>query len=120
MPDIKKYKKVETNFQTMVYSVDQAAVELSEQNARDLITAFSHTQANNIVTTWKKLGEFLLVKYLDGVVKIEKDVVFQYNEEKIPETILRPGYSEEYLKKLIKETPNMKAKTEEELRRKGR
>ncbi len=121
MPDIEKVqRKWETNFQTMVYSVDQAAVELSEQNARDLITEFSHTQASNIVTTWEKLGEFLLVKYLDGVVKIEKDGVFQYNEKKIPETILRPGYSEEYLKKLIRETPNMKAKTEEELRRRGR
>lgn len=117
MPDIEKVqKKWESSFQTMVPSIDQTAIDLSEENARDLLTAFSHAQAKNITTTWEELGKFLLVKYLDGVVKIEKDGVFQHNDKKIPDKILRPGYSEEYLRMLVKETPNMRAKTEEELR----
>ncbi len=116
MPDIKKVQQHwETNFHTMIPSIDKTVMGLPEENAREFLTTFSHTQATNTTAAWKKLGEFLLVKYLDGVIKKEENGKFLQNDKKIPEEIIRPGYPEEYLRQLIKETPGMKAKTQEEL-----
>ena len=42
--------------------------------------------------TWKKLGEYLIVKFMDGVVKGEKDGKFERTPEGIPANIGRPGY----------------------------
>lgn len=99
----------------MIPSIDKTVTGLPEENAREFLTTFSHTQATNVTTAWKKLGEFLLVKYLDGVIKKEENGKFLQNDKKIPTEIIRPGYPEEYLRQLIKETPGMKAKTQEEL-----
>lgn len=116
MPDIKKVQQHwETNFHTMIPSIDKTVTGLPEANARDILTTFSHTQASNVTAAWKKLGEFLLVKYLDGVVKREENGVFKQNDRKIPSGIIRPGYPEEYLRQIIKDNPGMKAKTQEEL-----
>lgn len=116
MPDIKKVQQHwETSFHTMIPSIDKTVMGLPEENAREFLTTFSHTQATNATAAWKKLGEFLLVKYLDGVIKKEENGKFLQNDKKIPAEIIRPGYPEEYLRQLIKETPGMKAKTQEEL-----
>ncbi len=116
MPDIKKVQQHwETNFHTMIPSIDKTVMGLPEENAREFLTTFSHTQATNATAAWKKLGEFLLVKYLDGVIKKEENGKFLQNDKKIPAEIIRPGYPEEYLRQLIKETPGMKAKMQEEL-----
>jgi hypothetical protein len=116
MPDIKKVQlHWETNFHTMITSIDKAAVGLPEINAREFLTTFSQTQAENSTAAWKKLGEYLLVKHLDGVIKKEENGKFIQNQFAIPPTVIRPGYPEEYLKEMIKQTPGMKAKTQEEL-----
>lgn len=116
MPDIKKVQEHwETNFHTMIPGIDKAAQSLPEQSARDFLTTFTNTQASNIMTAWKKLGEYLLVKYLDGVVKKEKNGKFLQNEFAIPPGVLRPGYPEEYLREMVKQNPELKAKTQEEL-----
>lgn len=116
MPDIKKVQQHwETNFHTMIPSIDKAVTGMPESNARDFLTSFSSTQAENTVTAWKKLGEYLLVKYLDGAIKIEDKGKFVQNDKGIPPNILRPGYPEEYLREIIKDNPGLKAKTLEEL-----
>lgn len=116
MPDIKKVQQQwETNFHTMIPSIDKTVIGLPESNAREFLTSFSNTQAENATAAWKKLGEYLLVKYLDGVIKIEENGRFIQNDKAIPPSVLRPGYPEEYLRQLIKENPEIKAKTEEEL-----
>jgi dipeptidase len=116
MPDIKKVQQHwETNFHTMIPSIDKTVTGLPESNAREFLTSFSNTQAENATSAWKKLGEYLLVKYLDGVIKTEENGRFIQNEKGIPPTVLRPGYPEEYLRQLIKENPEIKAKTQDEL-----
>ena len=116
MPDIKKVQQHwETNFHTMIPSIDKTAIGLPETNAREFLTTFSQTQAENATAAWKKLGEYLLVKYLDGVIKKEENGRFLQNQLGIPPGVIRPGYPEEYLRELVKQTPGMKAKTQEEL-----
>ncbi|MDR0811190.1 MAG: C69 family dipeptidase [Paludibacter sp.] len=117
MPDIVKVQqKWENDFNKLVPVIDKVALNLPEKEAREFVTNFSVTQAENSTAAWKKLGEYLLVKYLDGNVKREvSDGVFEQNEYHIPPAILRPGYPEEYLKTIIPELQNLKGKTQAEI-----
>lgn len=114
--DIRKTQKHwESNFRTLIPSIDKTALDLPEAAARDFLTTFSHSQAENSTTAWRRLGEYLLVKNLDGVVKKEENGKFLMNDKKIPQGIIRPGYPEEVLRLMVKENPGMRAKTQVEL-----
>lgn len=116
MPDIQKVQNQwENNFNQLVPVIDDAAKQLPEAEARKLLTDFSCSQAEESTAAWKKLGEYLLVKYLDGVVKKEENGKFLYNEKKIPDAVLRPGYPEDFLREMIKENPEIRMRTEEEM-----
>lgn len=116
MPDIKKVQQHwENDFNTLVPIVDKVAASLSEKDARNYLTNFSISQAEQSTQAWKKLGEYLLVKYLDGTVKKEDKNGFVQNEAKIPSGIMRPGYPEEFLREVVKRNENLKVKTEEEM-----
>lgn len=117
MQDIKKVQSEwESNFNTLVPAIDKVAQSMNETDARIFLTNFSHTQAENSTTAWKKLGEYLLVKYMDGNIKKEKDGKFVQNHAHIPPTIIRAGYSEEIIRQIAKENPGQRVKTEEELK----
>ena len=53
---------------------------------------------------WKKLGEYLMVKYIDGVIKKEDNGQFKRNEHGLPAFPSRPGYSNEYYRKIVDQT----------------
>ena len=117
MQDIKKVQSQwENDFNTLVPAIDKVAQTLSETDARIFLTNFSNTQAENSTMAWKKLGEYLLVKYMDGNIKKEKDGKFLQNAAHIPSGIIRAGYSEEILRQIAKENPGQRVKTEEEIK----
>jgi starvation-inducible outer membrane lipoprotein len=58
---------------------------------------------NATVKRWKELGEYLLVKYIDGNIKKEKDGKFETNPYGIPVMPSQPGYPEWWLKEIAKE-----------------
>jgi len=116
LPDIKKVQsKWEADFNTLVPAIDKVAMGMSEPDARIFLSDFSVAQAENSTAAWKKLGEYLLVKYMDGNIKAEKDGKFVQNEYKIPPTIIRAGYPEEYLRQMVKENPGFRVKSQNEL-----
>jgi dipeptidase len=54
--------------------VDSAALALHKQSprlAKDYLTDFTKKTGDEVVARWRKLGEFLLYKYVDGNVKTE-------------------------------------------------
>lgn len=105
LPDIKKAQSQwEEYFNLLVPAMDRAVLELSPTDAQIQLTHFSCEQAEASTAAWRKLGEYLLVKYLDGQQKAEKDGHFLQNEFHIPPTVIRPGYPEEYLRKIAPET----------------
>jgi len=117
MPDIKKVQtKWENDFNSLVPAMDKVAVSMSETDARVFLTNFSISQAENSTASWKKLGEYLLVKYMDGNIKKEKDGKFLQNASNIPPSIIRAGYPEEFLRKMVKENPGARVLTEEEMK----
>jgi dipeptidase len=116
MTDIKKVQSHwEKEFNTLVPAIDKVAVNMTENEARVFLTNFSNSQAENSTAAWKKLGEYLLVKYMDGNIKKEANGKFLQNEFHIPPGIIRAGYSEEILRRIAKENPGQRIKTEQEL-----
>lgn len=117
LPDIKKVQtKWENDFNSLVPAMDKVAVGMTEIDARVFLTNFSLAQAENSTAAWKKLGEYLLVKYMDGNIKKEKDNKFLQNEQSIPPSIIRAGYPEEFLRKMVLENPGTRVLTEEEMK----
>lgn len=67
-------RELEGEFLARQSAVEQAALERfrrSPQEAREYLTNYSVAQAERTVERWRKLGEALLVKYLDGNLKDE-------------------------------------------------
>jgi hypothetical protein len=55
---------------------------------------------------WKKLSEYLLVKYIDGNIKKEKDGKFDISSDDYPGFPMQPGYPDSWKKSVIKDTGN--------------
>lgn len=106
--DIRKVQtELEDKFELYGPIIDEAAVKLYKANpeyAKAFLTDYSHEQSRQTVEKWKKLGEFLMVKYLDGNLHPEKNGVFLRNEHGNPAHAEFPGYSQDYYKRIVEET----------------
>lgn len=99
--------KLETGFIEKVKATDQKALDLHNQSpelARQLLTDFSVTEANSTVAQWQNLFNFLLVKYMDGNIKHEKEGIFIRNPHGYPVPPKHVDYPEEWKKTIIEET----------------
>jgi dipeptidase len=106
---VKVQKKLESSYLAEVASVDEEAVKLfatDEKQARDYLTKYSVKTAQNTFAQWKLLSEYLLIKYIDGNIKLEKDGKFQRTSTGIAEYPLQPGYNDAWKKSVIRETGN--------------
>lgn len=104
---IKVQQELESRFVAMTTAIDKAAVTLHETDpamAREFLTDYSVNAGNQVVKRWQELSNFLLVKYMDGNVKPEKDGEFLRNPHGYPMPPEHPGYPEWWLRKLIEET----------------
>ncbi len=108
MPDIKAVQsELENKFINYVDATDAAALKLyksDQQLAVDYLTDYSCNMAEMTVKRWKNLSEFLLVKYLDGNMKQEKDGEFLRNPWGYPQPPKFPGYPDACKKQVIDET----------------
>ncbi len=96
IPDIKTVQEeLEGKFIADQPEVDKAALELYKKAPRlalDYLTKYSVKEGEDTVKRWRKLGEFLLVKYLDGNVKTPQ------------EKVEHPGYPKAWYKRVVKDT----------------
>lgn len=82
--------------------IDKAALTLYKKDpklARQFITDYSVNTGNSTVATWRKFYEHLFVKYMDGNIKTK--VAGQ-----ILPKVEQPGYTDEWYRRIIKETGN--------------
>jgi dipeptidase len=93
--DIQKVQReFEDSFLANQPEFEKAALALYEQAprlARDYLTEYSVTQGETVVTRWKRLGEFLIWKYMDGNVKDEHG------------DVTHPGYQESWYRRIVQE-----------------
>jgi dipeptidase len=106
---IKVQQELENRFIQNKQAVDKAAVELYQINkeaARNFITDYSKSTGSMTFKNWKKLGEYLLVKYIDGNIKKEKDGEFLRNgfSVNIPAMPIQSGYPEWWYEIIVEKT----------------
>ncbi|MCU0241329.1 MAG: C69 family dipeptidase [Vicinamibacteria bacterium] len=93
--DVQKVQReIEAQFIADQPEVERAAIALYQQApelARDYLTRYSAEQGDRVTARWRKLGERLLVKYMDGNVK---------NERGEPG---HPPYPEAWYRRIVKE-----------------
>jgi len=93
--DIQKVQReLEGRFAAETPDIEAAAKKLFDQSplqARDYLTQYSVKQGDAVVARWRKLGEFLLWKYMDGNVRDEKGKV------------THPPYRPEWYRAIVKE-----------------
>ena len=94
------------------YFANQAAVEAKAKElykdnkdaAIKYLNDYSNQKAQQMLARWRQLAFYLIVKYNDMTVKPEADGKFTRTKEGIGATVERPGYSEAFKEKLVKET----------------
>ncbi len=99
--------ELETMFAQAQAGIESAALKLYEKDqaqAKAFLTSYTNQMAQSTVDAWKRLGEFLIVKYNDGVVKRVKDGKFERNAIGQPAGVLRPGYPKDFLEEYVKQT----------------
>ena len=88
----------ETKRLAEVEEVDARVASLSPKKQQKELTAYTLATAQAMFDRWSELDGYLLVKYVDGNVKVEneKGFVDNGNGRDIPEKILFPGYNEKW------------------------
>lgn len=106
--DVKKVQhELEEKYMNNTAQVDAEALALYKKKpvqAIQYLTSYSVTSGNQTVYRWKDLGHYLLVKYIDGNIKKEKDGKFAKNPYGMAVAPLQPGYPEWYRKKIAEDT----------------
>ncbi|MDD4645112.1 MAG: C69 family dipeptidase [Bacteroidales bacterium] len=114
--DVAKVQKELTDkFALYTPAIDKAAELLlakDEELARQFLTDYSCQQADMTFNRWKELSEYLLVKYIDGNIKKEKDGKFLDNGTGVSLMPDQPGYSEAW-KRMVKENAGERLKVVE-------
>jgi dipeptidase len=106
---IKVQQQLENKFIENKPAVDKAAEELykvDKESARSFLTDYSVSMGNLTLESWQKLSEYLLVKYIDGNIKKEKDGRFLTNgySDVIPEMPIQSGYPEWWYEIIVEKT----------------
>ena len=75
-----------------------------EEAARDYLTDYTNRVAAGMLYEWMELGKRLMVKYLDGGVRPERDGQFVRTPGGLGVPVERPGYPERYRREIVKAT----------------
>lgn len=87
--------------------VDRKALELLKNDSVEAVkylTEYSGNRAQQMLESWKNLGEYLIVKYNDQTVKPETDGQFDLTPDGLGARPARPGFSDSYKAVIVKET----------------
>lgn len=98
---------LEDMYENAQQGIESRALDLYRQDpekARIFLSEYTSMTAQAAVDSWKKLGEFLIVRYNDGVVKRMKDGQLQRPVTGNTAPLDRPGYPEKFLKQLVELT----------------
>ncbi|MCF2580411.1 C69 family dipeptidase [Bacteroides caecigallinarum] len=99
--------ELEDTFESAQSGIESAALKLYQEDpakAKDFLTNYTDMTARTTIDRWKKIAEFLIVRYNDGARKKVKNGKMVAPETGNVAPLERPGYPEEFLKELVKAT----------------
>ena len=109
-PSVRKVRdKLEGEYLMKQADIEHAAQMLFDENpakAKEMLDQYSNQCAASMITTWKKLGEYLIVKYNDMVVKKERNGKFTLTPDGLAEPPTRPGFGPQQRQRIATETGN--------------
>ncbi len=81
-----------------VLDIDKAARNLAPAEQKEYLTNYSIATAQKMFDRWVELDQYLMVKYIDGNIKVEDENGFVDNGSgrDIPASPNQPGYSEKW------------------------
>ncbi|MDR2844075.1 MAG: C69 family dipeptidase [Candidatus Symbiothrix sp.] len=96
--------QIEKDLITLQANIEPAV--LNEADPVAFLTGYSSQMAQITHEQWKKLGEYLIVKYMDGVVKKEDNGQFIKNSYGGSQYPNRPKWDEHFLREIVKQKGN--------------
>jgi dipeptidase len=85
--------------------VEDRALLISERSERvAYLTNYTATKADEMLSCWRSLATYLIVKYNDMIVKPEQDGKFKRTETGLGAPVKRPGYTLNFVRELIRQT----------------
>ena len=85
--------------------VEDRALLISQRNERvAYLTNYTATKADEMLSCWRSLATYLIVKYNDMIVKPEQDGKFKRTETGLGAPVKRPGYTQNFVRELIRQT----------------
>lgn len=104
IPDIRRVQNgLEDGIAVAVADAEAKAASMNDADARKMFVELTNHWAEKSTKDFKALGDYLLVKYLDGNVKREKDGKFEYTPDGVPAYPSFPGYDERYYRSIVKD-----------------
>ena len=100
-------EKIEGNFETQQSEIEEKALALykeSKPEAINFLTDYTNNSVKKGLQEWRKMGEYMMVKYIDGVVKKEENGKFKLNDHGQIASPSRPGYSNDHYRKVVEQT----------------
>lgn len=106
--DIRKVQSgLEDGYDKQIPQIDAEALRLLKESpakAREYLTKTSIKLAQDATADWKKLGEFLLVKFMDGNRKKMENGKFKQNGYGLSAMPDFPGYDQQYYDIIVEKT----------------
>ena len=105
IPDIRKVQSsLEDSIAVDVRVAMEQLPSFSPDDQRLLVQDLADIWANKATKQYKKLGDYLLVKFLDGNIKIEDENGFVTTEDKKPVPPKYSGYDEKYYRSIVEDS----------------
>ena len=85
--------------------VEDRALLISQRSERvAYLTNYTATKADEMLSCWRSLATYLIVKYNDMIVKPEQDGKFKRTGTGLGAPVKRPGYTQNFVRELIRQT----------------
>ena len=95
--------RLETSYIKDVQKFDDRAKQNDGEALTQLLNDFSSRQAKRMMKEWDQLDKFLLVKYMDGNIKKEKDGKFERTATGNAAFPSQPHYRQEWQRMIVKD-----------------
>ncbi len=96
-------ERLETSYIKDVLKFDDRAKQNDGEALTQLLNDFSGRQAKRMMKEWDQLDKFLLVKYMDGNIKKEKDGKFERTATGNAAFPSQPHYRQEWQRMIVKD-----------------
>ncbi len=102
IPDIRRVQSgLENEMETDVAALGKTLEGVDYEGARQILNTMTNHWAEKTTADYHRLGDYLLVKYLDGNIKKESNGAFERSPEGMPVQPVFGGYNERYFRSIV-------------------